>query len=104
MSIEHPQCDEMVLHRWRRVAALGFCCGAVKLVTAADLWASRGKREAFPGLSIGDRACAVRRAPAQPAVHTFTASFRRHTMPPPPAHDGGNKPRPVFASRVPDAD
>ena len=27
----------------------------------------------FPGLSIGDRACAVRRGSAQPTVHKFTA-------------------------------
>jgi hypothetical protein len=30
-------------------------------------------RGVFPGLSIGDRACAVRRGSAQPTVHKFIA-------------------------------
>ena len=60
----------------------------------------------FPGLSIGDRACAVRRGSAQPTVHKFTAPARhgvRRPAPSPPLI-GRGKPRPVFASRAPDAD
>jgi hypothetical protein len=54
----------------------------------------------FPGLSIGDRACAVRRGSAQPTVHKFTAppshDVRRPVSSPPSI--GRIKPRPVFAS------
>ena len=74
---------------------------------AADLWARWGKRIAFsPGLSIGDRARAVRRGSAQPTVHKFTASARHGVRRPVPSQplSGRGKPRAVFASRAPDAD
>jgi hypothetical protein len=60
----------------------------------------------FPGLSIGDRACAVRRGSAQPTVHKFTAPARHGVTRPLPSQPaiGQDKPRPVFASRAPDAD
>ena len=59
----------------------------------------------FPGLSIGDRACAVRRGSAQPTVHKFTAPARhgvRRPAPSPPLI-GRGKPRSACASRAPDA-
>jgi hypothetical protein len=60
----------------------------------------------FPGLSIGDRAGAVRRGSAQPTVHKFTAPPRHGIRRPvlTPASIGQGTPRPVFASRAPDAD
>ena len=60
----------------------------------------------FPGLSIGDRACAVRRASAQPIVHKFTGLLRHCvTLPlPQPARSCRNTPRPASASRAPDGD
>src|ERR1700752_293311 len=60
----------------------------------------------FPRLVQGDRACAVRRGSGQPAVHKITAppchGVRRPV--PSPLSIGRGKPRPVFASRAPDAD
>ena len=63
-------------------------------------------RSVFPGLSIGDRAGAVRRGSAQPTVHKFTAPPRHRVRRPVPSQPsiGRGKPRPVFASRAPDAD
>jgi hypothetical protein len=60
----------------------------------------------FPGLSIGDRAGAVRRGSAQPTVHKFTALSRHGVRRPVPTQPsiGRGKPRRVFASRAPDAD
>src|SRR5204863_10019402 len=60
----------------------------------------------FPGLSIGDRACAVRRGSAQPTVHKFTAPAWHGVRRPVPSQPliGRGKPRPVYASRAPDAD
>ena len=60
----------------------------------------------FPGLSIRDRAGAVRRGSAQPTVHKFTASARHGVRRPVPSLSsiGRGKPRSVCASRVPDAD
>src|SRR6202011_3682744 len=81
--------------------------GAVKLVGSRRPVGKAGETHGvFPGLSIGDRAGAVRRGSAQPTVHKFTA---------PPLHGvrrpvrwspsiGRGKPRPGFASRAPDAD
>ena len=59
----------------------------------------------FPGLSIGDRACAVRRGSAPPTIHKFTAPARHGVRRPAPSQPliGRGKPRPVFASRAPDA-
>src|SRR4029077_19230658 len=42
-------------------------------------------RSVFPGLSIGDRACAVRRGSAQPTVHKFTAPPRHRVRRPVPS-------------------
>jgi hypothetical protein len=58
----------------------------------------------FPQLA--NRACAVRRGSAQPTVHKFTAPPRHGVKPPVPSPPsiGPGTPRPVFASRVPDAD
>src|SRR5260370_33546411 len=55
---------------------------------------------------MGDRACAVRRGSAQPTVHKFTAPpCHRVTRPVRGlARAGRNRPRPVFATRAPDAD
>ena len=65
-----------------------------------------GTARRFPRLVHRDRACAVRRASAQPTVHKFTASMRHRVTPPPPrlAQACRSRPRPVFATRVPDAD
>jgi hypothetical protein len=79
----------------------------VKLVVSRRPVGKVGETQGvFPGLSIGGRACAVRRAPAQPAVYKFTVPLRhRVTLPPPqPARWCRNMLRPVFASRAPDAD
>src|SRR5207248_6776622 len=81
--------------------------GAVKLVGSRRPVGKVGETHSvFPGLSIGDRAGAVRRGSAQPTVHKFTAPPRhgvRRPVPSPPSI-GRGKPRPVFASRAPDAD
>src|ERR1700719_4314207 len=60
----------------------------------------------FPALSIGDRACAVRRGSAQPTVHKFTAPARHGVTRPLPLQPWvrRDKPHPVFASRAPDVD
>src|SRR5215831_16874446 len=60
----------------------------------------------LPGLSIGDRACAVRRGSAQPTVHKFTASARHGIRRPVPSLSSIDRGRPpsVCASRAPDAD
>ena len=51
--------------------------GAVKRVGSRRPVGKAGETHGvFPGLSIGDRACAVRRGSAQPTVHKFTASQR----------------------------
>ncbi len=74
---------------------------------AADLWARWGKRIAFsPGLSIGDRARAVRRGSAQPTVLKFTAPAQHGVRRPVLSLSliGRGKPRSVCASRAPDAD
>src|SRR6266478_4587812 len=83
------------------------CCGAVKLVGSRRPVGKVGETQSvFRGLSMGDRAGAVRRGSAQPTVHKFTT---------PPCHcvtrpvrglarAGRNRPRPVFATRAPDAD
>ena len=75
--------------------------GAVKLVVSRRPVGKVGETHCvFPGLSIGDRACAVRRGSAQPTVHKFTAPARhgvRRPAPSPPLI-GRGKPRPVFAS------
>jgi hypothetical protein len=81
--------------------------GAVKLVGSRRPVGKAGETHGvFPGLSIGDRAGAVRRGSAQPTVHKFTAppchGVRRPV--PSPLSIGRGKPRPVFASRAPDAD
>src|SRR5216683_4127712 len=83
------------------------CCFAVKLVVSRRPVGKVGETPCvFPGLSIGDRAGAVRRGSAQPTVHKFTAppchGVRRPV--PSPLSIGRGKPRPVFASRAPDAD
>src|SRR5438270_12224422 len=80
--------------------------GAVKLVGSRRPVGKVGETHSvFPGLSIGDRACAVRRGSAQPTVHKFTAPARHGVRPPAPSPlIGRGKPRPVFASRAPDAD
>ena len=59
----------------------------------------------FPGLSIGDRAGAVRRASAQPTVHKFAASLRHRITQPLPssASPCRNTFHPVFASPETDA-
>src|SRR3974390_1684518 len=65
-----------------------------------------GTHSVFPSLGIGDRAGAVRRGSAQPTVHKFTAPPRhgvRRPVPTPPSIGRGT-PRPVFASRAPDAE
>ena len=84
------------------------CCGgAVKLVGSRRPVGKVGETQGvFPSLSIGDRACAVRRASAQPTVHKFTASLRHRVTLPLPwlAQACRSRPRPVFATRVPDAD
>src|SRR3989440_9271089 len=51
------------------------CCGgAVKLVGSRRPVGKVGETHGvFPGLSIGDRACAVRWGSAQPTVHKFIA-------------------------------
>ena len=81
--------------------------GAVKLVGSRRPVGKVGETHCvFPGLSIGDRAGAVRRGSAQPTVHKFIAPPRhrvRRPVPSPPSI-GRGKPHPVFASRVPDAD
>src|SRR5438105_8350811 len=84
------------------------CCGGVvKLVGSRRPVGKVGETHGvFPGLSIGDRACAVRRGSAQPTVHKFTAPAPhgvRQPVPSPPLI-GRGKPRSVFASRAPDAD
>ena len=60
----------------------------------------------FPGLSMGDRARAVRQGSAQPTVHKITALARHGVRRPVPSQPlvGRGKPRSVFASRAPDAD
>src|SRR5437588_7490281 len=84
------------------------CCGgAVKLVGSRRPVGKVGEtHRVFPGLSIGDRAGAVRRGSAQPTVHKFTAPARHGVRRPVPLplSIGRGKPRPVFASRAPDAD
>jgi hypothetical protein len=86
---------------------LSCCCGAVKLVDSRRPVGKMGETHGvFPGLSIGDRACAVRRGSAQPTVHKFTAPLQhgvKRPVPSPPSI-GRGKPRPAFASRAPDAD
>src|SRR5207237_8992385 len=81
--------------------------GAVKLVGSRRPVGKAGETHGvFPGLSIGDRAGAVRRGSAQPTVHKFTAppchGVRRPV--PSPLSIGRGKPRAVFASRASDAD
>ena len=65
-----------------------------------------GNARRFPRLSIGDRAGAVRRGSAQPTStnsrHPPCHGVRRPV--PSPRSIGRGKPRPVFASRAPDAD
>src|SRR6202048_4816444 len=57
--------------------------GAVKLVGSRRPVGKLGEtRSVFPGLSIGDRACAVRRGSAQPTVHKFTAPPRHRVRRP----------------------
>src|SRR5438552_5122599 len=84
------------------------CCGgAVKLVGSRRPVGKVGEtHRVFPDLSIGDRACAVRRGSAQPTVHKFTAPPRQGVTRPVPLQPWvrRDKPRPVFASRAPDAD
>ena len=81
--------------------------GAVKLVGSRRPVGKVGETHCvFPGLSIGDRAGAVRRGSAQPTVHKFIAPPRhrvRRPVPSPPPIGQGT-PHPVFASRAPDAD
>jgi hypothetical protein len=75
--------------------------GAVKLVGSRRPVGKVGETHCvFPGLSIGDRACAVRRGSAQPTVHKFTAPARHGVRRPVPSQPliGRGKPRPVFAS------
>ena len=81
--------------------------GAVKLVGSRRPVGKVGETHGvFPGLSIGDRAGAVRRGSAQPTVHKFTAPPRHGVRQPVPMQPsiGRGTPRPVFASRAPDAD
>src|SRR5437899_6237030 len=83
------------------------CCGgAVKLVGSRRPVGKVGEtRSVFPGLSIGDRACAVRRGSAQPTVHKFTVPARHGVRRPVPSPSiGRGKPRSVCASQAPDAD
>src|SRR2546427_12349346 len=84
------------------------CCGgAVKLVGSRRPVGKVGEtHRVFPGLSIGDRAGAVRRGSAQPTVHKFTAPPWHGVTRPVRrvARAGRNRPRPVFATRAPDAD
>ena len=57
----------------------------------------------FPSLSIGDRACAVRRGSAQPTVHKFTAPPRhgvRRPVPTPPSIGRGTLVRCSPAERL----
>src|SRR5438067_13678564 len=55
-----------------------------------------GNASVFPGLSIGDRACAVRRGSAQPTVHKFTVPARHGVRRPVPSPSiGRGKPRSV---------
>src|SRR5947209_18703060 len=80
--------------------------GAVKLMGSRRPVGKVGETHGvFPGLSIGDRACAVRRGSAQPTVHKFTAPSRHGVRLPAlsPPLIGRGKPHPVFASRAPDA-
>jgi hypothetical protein len=75
--------------------------GAVKLVGSRRPVGKLGETHGvFPGLSIGDRTCAVRRGSAQPTVHKFTAPARHGVRRPAPSLPliGRGKPRPVFAS------
>src|SRR6516165_1428926 len=81
----------------------------VLLWSAVKLVRSRrpvGKVGVFPGLSIGDRARAVRRGSAPPTVHKFTAPARHRVRQPVPSLSliGRDKPHLVCASRAPDAD
>src|SRR5438105_13837560 len=84
------------------------CCGGVvKLVGSRRPVGKVGETHGvFPGLSIGDRASAVRRGSAQPTVHKFTAPPWHGVTRPVPLQPWvrRDKPRPVFASRAPDAD
>src|SRR5215471_14169247 len=80
---------------------------AVKLVGSRRPVGKPGEtRCVFPGLSIGDRARAVRRGSAQPTVHKFIAPARHRVRRPVPSLSliGRGKPRSVCASRVPDVD
>src|SRR6267143_2804245 len=83
------------------------CCGVVKLVGSRRPVGKVGETQSvFPGLSMGDRACAVRRGSAQPTVHKFTAlPCHRVTRPVRRlARAGRNSPLPGFATRAPYAD
>src|SRR6478736_4543726 len=81
--------------------------GAVKLVGSRRPVGKAGETHGvFPGLSIGDRAGAVRRGSAQPTVHKFMAPPRHGLRRPVRSQPsiGRGTPRPVFATRAPDAD
>src|SRR6201982_1917201 len=81
--------------------------GAVKLVGSRRPVGKVGEtHDVFPGLSIGDRACAVRRGSAKPTVHKFTAPARHGVRRPVPSLSliGRGKPRSVCARRATDAD
>ena len=55
------------------------CMSAVELVGSRRPVGKRWEtRSVFHGLSIGNRACAVRREPAQPAVHKSTVQSAFH--------------------------
>ena len=75
--------------------------GAVKLVGSRRPVGKAGETHGvFPGLSIGDRAGAVRRGSAQPTVHKFMAPPRHglRRLVPAQASTGRGTPRPGFAS------
>src|ERR1700751_306087 len=81
--------------------------GAVKLVGSRRPVGKAGETHGvFPGFFPGGRAGGGGRGSAQPTVHKFTAppchGVRRPV--PSPLSIGRGKPRPVFASRAPDAD